>query len=85
MRLSFAQWFKLRRDVIGLTQTEIAKKIGVRPQTVSNWEQGVSSPSLNPEQVMILCSILQVGLKDLVQAFKGEMVVGSNQEENETF
>jgi len=85
MRLSFAQWFKLRRDFIGLTQTEIAKQIGVRPQTVSNWEQGVSSPSLNPEKVMILCSILKVSLKDLVQAFKGEMVVGSSSEENDTF
>lgn len=75
MRLSFGQWFKLRRDMVGLTQTQIAKAVGVRPQTVSNWEQEVSNPSLNPEQTLILCSLLQVSLKDLVQGYKGEMVI----------
>ena len=80
MRLSFSQWFKLRRDIVGLTQTEIAKKIGVRPQTVSNWEKGVSIPSLNPEQTLILCSLLEVSLQDLVQGFKGEMIIAQREE-----
>lgn len=83
MRLSFAQWFKLRRDIMGLTQTQIAKAVGVRPQTVSNWEKEVSIPSLNPEQTLILCSLLEISLKDLVQGFKGEMVLTGSEDNNE--
>lgn len=75
MKLSFAQWFKLRRNVADVTQAQIAKALNVRPQTVSNWEKGVSIPSLNPEQTLKLCSILKISLEDLVKGFRGEFLV----------
>ena len=75
MKLSFAQWFKLRRDIVGVTQAQIAKALGVRPQTVSNWEKGVSNPSLNPQQTLQLCSMLKISLDDLARGFMGEISV----------
>ena len=38
--------FKSGRSVIGLTQTELARRLGVHPLTVSRWERGfVSIPN----------------------------------------
>ncbi|MGL5942339.1 MAG: helix-turn-helix transcriptional regulator [Waterburya sp.] len=75
MKLSFAQWFKLRRDIVGVTQAQIAKALGIRPQTVSNWEKGVSNPSLDPQQTFQLCSILKISLDELARGFRGEISV----------
>ena len=75
MKLSFAQWFRLRRELAEVTQAQVAKTLGVRPQTVSNWEKGVSSPSLNPEQTFQLGSILNISLEELVRGFRGEVTL----------
>ena len=34
------------RKKIKLTQKELALKLGVTSQTVANWEQGISKPSI---------------------------------------
>jgi transcriptional regulator with XRE-family HTH domain len=73
MKLSFPQWFKLRRDMADLTQAQIAEQLGIRPQTVSNWEKGVSIPSLNPDQTLKLCILLKVNLEELARGFRGEV------------
>lgn len=75
MKLSFSQWFRLRRDMADVTQAQIAEELGVRPQTVSNWENGVSIPGLNPEQTMKLCSMLKITLEELVRGFRGEVSI----------
>lgn len=75
MKLTFSQWLKVRRDIADVTQTQIAKALGVRPQTISNWEKGLSKPSLNPEQTQSLCAILKVNLDELVKGFKGEVQI----------
>lgn len=75
MKLLFAQWFRLRRELAGVTQAQVAKTLSVRPQTVSNWEKGVSIPSLNPEQTLQLCSILNISLEELVRGFRGEVTL----------
>ncbi|MDJ0598842.1 MAG: helix-turn-helix domain-containing protein [Crocosphaera sp.] len=75
MKLSFAQWFRLRREIAGLTQAQVAQALGVRPQTISNWEKSVSVPSLNPEQTLMLCSLLGLSLEDLAKGFKGEVTM----------
>lgn len=38
---------KARRTAAGLTQAELAAKLGLRPQTVSKWETGVCAPDLD--------------------------------------
>lgn len=75
MKLSFPQWFRLRRDMADLTQAQIAKQLGVKPQAVSNWENGVSIPRLNPEQTLKLCILLKVTLEELVRGFRGEVSI----------
>lgn len=38
---------KKRRLAIGLSQNELGKKLGVRPQTISSWEVNRTEPSIN--------------------------------------
>jgi len=75
MKLSFARWLKLQRDIAGVTQAQIATALEIRPQTVSNWEKGISVPSLNPEQTRKLCLILKIELEDLAKGFRGEVTI----------
>ena len=35
-----------RRKAVGLTQTQIAERMGVTPQAVSKWERGLAFPDL---------------------------------------
>ncbi|HRO66085.1 MAG TPA: helix-turn-helix transcriptional regulator [Pseudobdellovibrionaceae bacterium] len=37
-------YLREKREKKGLTQTEVASSLKVRPQFVSNWERGLSSP-----------------------------------------
>lgn len=47
----------------GLTQSELAKMLGVNKKTVGAWENGKSMPSL--DKVEPLCSILGVKYDDV--------------------
>src|SRR5699024_639122 len=40
----FPESLKCRRLAANLTQAELARKLDVRPQTVSKWENGVCAP-----------------------------------------
>ena len=54
----------------GLSQVELAKKIGVSPQAVSKWEKGRSAPdiSLFPIVALVLdCKIDELFSSDLIQ------------------
>ena len=77
-KLSFPQWLKLRRDMAGLRQVDIANAVEVTVQAVSTWEKGTSKPSLNPSQTEQLCLILNVTFDELVKAFKGEVEISIN-------
>lgn len=41
---NMGEFFAKARKDAGLTQTEVAKKLKVKPQFICNWERGVSSP-----------------------------------------
>ena len=41
-----ADRIKLHREVLGLTQTELAKKLGVTRSSENAWEMGISCPSV---------------------------------------
>ena len=72
IKLSFPEWFKLRRDIAKITQADIAKALNVSKQAISNWEKGNTNPSLNPDQTQKLCLILNVTFDELVKGFNGE-------------
>lgn len=45
MKDKLSQILRQSRDDAGISQEQIAKKLGVSKKTVQNWEDGVSSPS----------------------------------------
>ena len=53
-----------RRRVLGLTQGQVALRMGVSPQAVSKWERGLACPDL----VFLdeLAELLNVGLEELL-------------------
>ncbi|GAW99615.1 Cro/CI family transcriptional regulator [Secundilactobacillus mixtipabuli] len=61
---------KLNRERLGLTQDELAAKLYVSRQTISNWETGHSYPDL--ENLLRLSILFDVSLDDLL---KGDVAV----------
>ena len=52
------------RKRVGMTQTEVAGKMGVSYQTVAQWENGLRNPK--PESVKRIADALGVGYLDLI-------------------
>lgn len=63
------------RKMKGMTQEDIAEKVGVSRQAVAKWESGETSPDL--EKSRILAEVLGVSLDDLV-SFEPEGNLGMN-------
>lgn len=63
------------RKLKGMTQEDIAEKVGVSRQAVAKWESGETSPDL--EKSRILAEVLGVSLDDLV-SFEPERNMGMN-------
>jgi transcriptional regulator with XRE-family HTH domain len=51
------------REVAGLTQLEVAYKLGVTPATVSNWERGVYEPKVT--QLRAMARLFDVRMDDI--------------------
>lgn len=49
---TFGDRLGLAREVMGLSQAELAERIGVRPVTVRNWEDDRSEPRANKLQML---------------------------------
>ena len=52
------------RKKYNYTQENLAEKIGVTRQTLSNWESNITSPDLN--QASLLCKELKININDLL-------------------
>ncbi len=57
------------REARGLTQTELAELTGIKPQSISHYEQGRQSPS--PEALELLCAQLSVPLRLFLRPVSG--------------
>jgi transcriptional regulator with XRE-family HTH domain len=53
------------REKMGLKQSEIQVQLGVKRNTISNWENGISEPNLN--KLIFISEYFNVNLSDLVQ------------------
>lgn len=60
----FKKRLKERRKAVGMTQQQLADRMGVILKTEQNWEQGIVSPSLTT--VIQLCDILDCSIDYLV-------------------
>lgn len=54
------------RDAARMNQAELADRMGVRQQTVSGWERGISRP--RRRDLQMLCSVLDLSLDDVLNA-----------------
>jgi len=52
------------RNQIGLTQRELAEKIGVSDKTISKWECGKSMPDIS--YMDALCNSLDINMNELI-------------------
>ena len=75
VKITFGQWLKLRRQIVHVSQGDIAKSLNITRQSVSSWEQDKTPPSLNPRQTKELCDLLKVDLDKLVKGFEGDIDV----------
>ncbi len=51
------------REVSGMTQKELAKKLNITPSRVSNWEQGANCPTI--DILFEVCEVLGVSINDI--------------------
>ncbi|WP_449456382.1 helix-turn-helix domain-containing protein [Streptococcus suis] len=59
-----AQRIKTLRKQAGLSQQELADKIGVLRETISNWERGINRT--NVENIERIATFFQVPVSDLL-------------------
>ncbi|MEB3179067.1 MAG: helix-turn-helix transcriptional regulator [Nostocaceae cyanobacterium] len=60
---------KKLREAAGLSQQELASRIGVGLATISRWERGVSPAMMTVPQIKALCKELGVTLEELPDNF----------------
>jgi putative transcriptional regulator len=58
------------REAAGLTQLEVAYRVGVTPATVSNWERGVFEPKVS--QLRKLAQLFGVSMDDVELVEEGK-------------
>lgn len=58
-----------RRKEQGMTQLDLAEKMGVTDKAVSKWERDLSCPDIN--SLPLLAELLQVSVEELMQIKKG--------------
>ena len=73
MKITFSQWLKIARENAGLSQKQLADELGVKVQTIGNWEGGRANPKLDLDQTSKFCSLLEVTLDVAAKAFRGEI------------
>lgn len=61
--------FKQMRQKVGLTQAELARRIGVSDRAVRAWEKGEYPPMLTIAQLRLLCRELGVTFEELPDDF----------------
>lgn len=70
LELTFGEWMATTRKRAGLSQQELADRLGVTRQSVGAWESNKFKPSLDPAQYELLCSSLNVTPDVLAKAFR---------------
>lgn len=77
--MNLAQLLKTFRIQNGFTQDQLAKKIFVSHQTISKWENGINTPSI--DNLLALSDLYDISLDQLIRGsfyFRKPFVVGKN-------
>lgn len=62
----------LLRKRLNLTQRQISEFVGVKRETVSDWEVKRKIPRLRPSQLKRMLTIYQCSIDELIEAFEGD-------------
>ena len=57
------------RQLMKVSQEELAKQLGVTPRTIINWENGYNEPRLSIRQFKVLCRILNMPVSEMPDSF----------------
>ena len=80
-QINTGKFIRNTRKEIGLTQRELAEKLGVSDKTISKWETGNGLP--DADNMLPLCAALGISVNELLSAEKLEgEVYKSRAEEN---
>ena len=63
--MNIGNQIKKYREQLKISQEELADKIFVTRQTISNWELGETSP--NPDQLKLLSKALNISIDELLE------------------
>ena len=61
----FKEKFKALRESLDMTQKDVADRLGITPQAIQKWEDGLSSPR-NPK-IYKLAEIFQCGIDEFAE------------------
>lgn len=65
----FESPLKKLREEVGLSQQELASRIGIAVSTLSRWERGKSPAMMTVRQIKLLCRELGKTLDELPEEF----------------
>ncbi|HEY9628847.1 MAG TPA: helix-turn-helix transcriptional regulator [Coleofasciculaceae cyanobacterium] len=54
--IAFSQWLVLFRCALGLTQGDVAEKLGVSSQSIGQWERGDRISNITPDRLIAICN-----------------------------
>ena len=78
-QIKIGQFIAARRKAVGLTQAELAEKLGITDRAVSKWETGRTMP--DTALMLELCNILKINVNDLLCG--EEISMNDNNQRNE--
>ena len=58
MDITFGEKIKAARTLKGLTQKQLAEKIGAKHNSISDWEKNKNKP--DPDTIELLCGVLEI-------------------------
>lgn len=80
MVLNIADRIRYLRDKAGMTQTDLAKRLGISRSAVNSWEMSLSSPSIS--NIMEMMQIFNVNA-DYLLSYTNRMMVDISELDSE--
>ena len=80
MVLNIADRIRYLRDKAGMTQTDLAKKLGISRSAVNSWEMSLSSPSIS--NIIEMAQIFNVNA-DYLLSFSDRIMVDISELSND--
>ena len=75
MSVFFGETIRKARKALGLTQRQLAEKLGVGNTSISNWEKGLSRP--DADMIQKLCDVLRLQPNEIYGTTEQKQVSGT--------